>query len=111
MMGDDLWWAGRIQLRTRRPVLLDLTQLNMLLKVPRSGPRIERVLADAYGVSLQEGPQGPLDGRLPDYDLARWQEIARELGVTDVLVRSGLELALPRVAEGETLTLYTIPPP
>jgi hypothetical protein len=111
MMGDDLWWAGRVQLRTRRPVLLDLTQLNMLLKVPQSGPRMEQILKRAYGIELEAGLPGALDQELPGYDLARWQELARELRVTDVLVRSNLPLRLPRVAANERVALYTIPLP
>jgi hypothetical protein len=110
-MGDDLWWVGRIQLRTRRPVLLDLTQLNMLLKVPGSGPRMERILKSVYDLDLEAGPRFPMDAALGGYDVPRWQELAREHGITDVLVRSSLPLALPRVAEGGPLTLYTIPAP
>jgi hypothetical protein len=111
LVGDALWDAGRIQLRTRRPVLLDLMQLNMLLKVPQSGPRMAYILKRAYSLDFEKGPptDSAMDDRWVDFSLPKWQEIRREFNVTEVLVRRGLPLALPEVASSESLVLYTIP--
>jgi hypothetical protein len=112
LVSDNIWDVGRVQLRTRRPLLLDITQLNMLLKVPRAGPRMAYILKRVYGVEdLEDGSPELLDQHWVEYSLERWQEIRREFEVTDVLARTDLSLQLPKVFEDDNLILYTIPPP
>jgi hypothetical protein len=107
---DGLWALGRLQLRTRRPLLLDPIQINMLAKVPDSGPRMADILRVAYDIDLVAGPKRSIGDAWSGFDLARWRRIGRELGVTDVLVSSSTVLPLTLVAQGPLVALYTIPP-
>jgi hypothetical protein len=108
LVAPELWDMGRPQLRTRRGVLLDPTQLNMITKIPGSGPRMAEILRRAYGIDLREPPHdsGGLWGEL---DVDGWRRLRQELGVTDVLVYTGHGLPLPLVREGPRVTLYAIP--
>ena len=45
-----------IQFRTRRPVLLDGGGLDALPYAPESGPEMQRVLLDVYGIDLLNPP-------------------------------------------------------
>jgi hypothetical protein len=100
---------GRPQTRTRRPLLIDPTQLNMLTKIPGSGPRMADILSRVYGIDLL--PTAKRHFRdWNGLDLEDWRQIRREFGVTDVLVHSFEELQLPVVFAGDRLTLYAIPP-
>jgi hypothetical protein len=107
---DGLWSMGRPQIRTRRGLPVDPTQLNMLLKVPSSAPRMREVMRKAYDVDLMDAePQTSLHAAWPSFTLARWRAIRRDLGVTDVLAPESPNLALPKLFSG-ALVLYTIPP-
>jgi hypothetical protein len=111
LVARELWDAGRIQTRTRRPLLIDPTQLNMLTKIPASGPRMADILLRVYGIELVM--EGRRFFRFRDWnnlELEDWRQIRREFGVTDLLVQSSENLKLPVVFQGEHLTLYTIPP-
>ena len=106
--GPD-WNMGRVQVRTRRPLLLDPTQLNMWLKIPGSAPRMADLVYRVYGVDMvHEVPHESLDEAWDQYSLDEWQQIRREFGVTDVLVHPGRELPLVKVFEGGRW-LYAIP--
>jgi hypothetical protein len=108
---EGLWAIGRVQTRTRRPLLLDPTQLNMLTKVPGSAPRMAEILERVYGIDIVHGAPGDTAGVWSGRSPEEWQAIAGDLGVTDVLVWSGLELPLPEIHRGPQLSLYTIPSP
>jgi hypothetical protein len=110
LIGDGLWEVGRVQLRTRRPLLIDPMQLNMLLKVPNAGPRMEYILRRAYrteGFGHQR--PSPLDQLLAEQTVEFWQSLRRDFGVSEVLVLSHVRLALPVVHGDPYLTLYRIP--
>jgi hypothetical protein len=55
------------------------------------------------------GPPARLDERWRGYDLGRWQRIAREFGVVEVLAERGVAPALPVVADDGACALYRIP--
>lgn len=109
-----------VQLRTRRPVLLDGGGLDMLSYVPEAGPEMERILRKAYGVDFFDpghskatrlGTIPPAASekiwrkRLP----SEWIRIRKEFGVTEVLAFARWKLRLPVVTENEELALYRIP--
>jgi hypothetical protein len=107
----ELWdVGGRTQTRTRRPLLIDPTQLNMLTKIPGSGPRMADILLRAYGIDVFQPPPKRLVPGWRPFDLEGWRQIRREFGVTDVLAFSFQDLPLPVVFNGRLLTLYAIPP-
>jgi hypothetical protein len=108
-VGDSLWTAGRVQLRTRRPLLLDPTQINLLLKVPSVGPRMAHILERVYGVNgFDDGPS-VLDRAWPQQPPEFWREVGREFGVTDVLVSSSITLQIPKRYGDDNLAIYAIP--
>jgi hypothetical protein len=114
--GADLWL---VQLRTRRPVLLDMGTLDTLPYAISAAPAVDRILRAVYGLSLFERPAGTRPGgRIPlrvyraaweGHTTERWQEIRQEYGVTQVVAPADWTLDLPVVATGRELLLYRIP--
>jgi hypothetical protein len=108
-----------IQLRTRRPVLLDGGGLDGLLYSLEAGPEMERILRDVYGVDLLHPPEEARGaGRIPPianrhawegYAPEKWQEIKRAFGVTQVLTYPDWSLNLPVAAHSRRFVLYQIP--
>lgn len=108
-----------IQLRTRRPVLLDGGGLDGLLYSLEAGHEMERILRDVYGVDLLNPPEEARGaGRLPPltarktwevYSPEKWQEIKRTYGVTQVLTYPEWTLRLPIAAQSRRFLLYQIP--
>jgi hypothetical protein len=109
-----------IQLKTRRPVLLDGGGLDGVMYSLDAGPEMKRILRDVYGVDLLNPPDEARGaGRIPPlanqkvweaYSLENWQEIGRTYGVTQVLTYPDWTLQLPLAAESRRLLLYQIPP-
>jgi hypothetical protein len=111
----------RIQILTRRPVLLDGGAIDALAYVPESGPALERIAVDVYGISLLSPPFGadqPTGGFPPDTGrqlwetrtVEAWQDIREKYGVTDVLTYGDWRLALPAVSTRPDMILWSIPP-
>jgi hypothetical protein len=105
LIESGLWGMGRPQLRTRRPLLIDPTQLNMLTKIPGSGPRMADILLRVYGIDLLQTVYEGFPGWM-NLNLKGWRKIRREFGVTDVLAQPVPNLKLPVVIESDRLTLY-----
>jgi hypothetical protein len=110
--------APRIQLRTRRAVLLVPYQLDAVVYAPESIAETDRILRQVYGIdSAHDVPQGAAAALWPDAGKALWQSrtthdwqrVRREFGVTDVLTYSGWRLDLPVIARSRDYTLYAIP--
>jgi hypothetical protein len=116
LVGGDLFL---IQLRTRRPVLIDPATLDTMPYAIEAAPRLDHILRDVYGVSLFNPPDEARGrGTVPPranravwerYEPARWVEIRRDYGVTQVVTPTGWRLQLPFVAESKELKLYAIP--
>jgi hypothetical protein len=116
LTGGDLFM---IQLRTRRPVVLDGGSLDTLPYAVESGPEMSRILRDVYGVDLFNPPEeARRGGRVPStanrqvwatMSRDRWRQIAREYGFTQVLTPAGWTLDLPLLASSRDFTLYGIP--
>jgi hypothetical protein len=107
-----------IQLRTRRPVLLDGGGLDGLLYSLEAGPEMERILREVYGIDLLNPPEEARGaGRIPpmanrrvweSYSPEKWREIARVFHVTQVLTYPDWTLNLPVAAHSRRLLLYDI---
>ena len=109
-----------IQLRTRRPVLLDGGGLDGLMYSLDGAPAMDRILRDVYGVDLlhpssREGmwtatiPPATNQRNWEQYSRQRWLEIRRAYNVTQVLTPPDWRLDLPTVARTQDLRLYQIP--
>jgi len=121
--GDGLLLTGGtlhlIQLRTRRPVLLDGGGLDGLAYALEAGPAMNRILRDVYAVDLLNPPEeGRWTGSIPPatnrrawerYSRRRWEEIRRTYNVTQVLTEGEWVLDLPVVAQTQDFRLYEIP--
>jgi hypothetical protein len=116
LTGGDL---HLIQLRSRRPVLLDSGALDTAIYAPAAGPAVARLLQDVYGIDLFNPPaEARGKGAVPleanrvvweSYSPARWREIAGTYGVTQVFTPGLWKLELPLVAAGQGMLLYRIP--
>jgi hypothetical protein len=108
-----------IQLKTRRPVLLDGGGLDGLLYSLEGGPAMERIMREVYGIDLLNPPaEARGSGRIPPlatqqvwqrYTLEQWQEIKRKFGVAQVLTYPDWMLNLPVAAHNRRFVLYQIP--
>jgi hypothetical protein len=109
-----------VQLRTRRPVLIDGLTLDSLPYAIESGPTVGGILETVYDMDLfAPPPEARRGGRIPNdpnreawqrFDLARWQQIRERYDVRDVLTFGDWTLALPLVVSSPGLRLYAIPP-
>ena len=108
-----------IQLRTRRPVLLDTGALDTVMYSLETGAAMQRMLRDIYGLDLFNPPPEAVGaGRIPalshrvtweNYAPEKWQAIRREFGVTQVLAYGDWALQLPIASQSRRLLLYDIP--
>jgi hypothetical protein len=108
-----------IQLKTRRPVLLDGGGLDGVMYSLDAGPEMKRILRDVYGVDLLNPPDEARGaGRIPPlatkrvweaYTTEKWREIGRDFHVTQVLTYPDWTLALPLAAQSRRYLLYQIP--
>lgn len=108
-----------VQLRTRRPVLLDGGGLDGLPYAIEAGREMERILRDVYAIDFFNPPEEARgSGVIPreanraaweHYSKEKWQDIRRIYSVTHVLAYADWELALPVVARDIVHVLYRIP--
>lgn len=103
-----------IQLRTRRPILLNGFNLNSLPYVLESGPDMEAVLNDVYGISLFH-PPGKRVGGLAPFDgqplwesrsAAEWRRFAGKYNLGGLLAPSTWKIQLPLQVSANGLSLY-----
>ena len=108
-----------IQLRTRRPVVLDGGGLDGLPYALAGGPEMARILRDIYGIDFFNPPaEAHGIGMIPSsfnrrvwegYPQDRWEEIRRKYNVTQVMTYNDWTLHLPIVAQNARYLLYEIP--
>ena len=108
-----------IQLRTRRPVLVDSGALDTVLYSLETGASMQRILRDVYGLDLLNPPKDAIGaGRIPPlahqgtweaYSPEKWHEIKRAFGVSQVLTYPDWTLNLPLAAQSRRMLLYDIP--
>lgn len=101
-MGSD---TNKIQLYSRRPVLLDPGALDMLPYAPEGGPEFERILREVYGVDFFNSPGAPSLPIEPAKTIwesrttADWQKIRQEFNVTHVMTTPDWSLQLPQIGQ------------
>ena len=108
-----------MQMRTRRPVLIDGGGLDGLPYALSGAPQTERILRDVYGLEFFHPPgEARGVGMIPpsvnrpiweQYSTDRWREIRRAYNVTQVLTYNDWTLRLPLVAQNASYLLYEIP--
>lgn len=107
-----------VQLRTRRPVLLDGSALDGLPYAPAAFGLAHPILDEVYGIDVMtmrpEVPEGRLTGpRVEDVWTARtgaeWRELALRFHFVEILTPADWTLHLPSVAVSEELALWRIP--
>src|SRR5205085_11700117 len=101
--------------------LLDGGGLDALPYAKESGPAMNRILLDVYGIDLLSPPEDALHGGVvPDasnkgtwqgYSRAKWQAIRQTYDVTQVVTDESWTLDLPVTAQGHGMRLYRIPQP
>jgi len=108
-----------VQLRTRRPLLIDAGAIDTVMYSLVTGAQMQRILRDVYGLDLFNPPPEAIGaGRVPlqahrktweGYSLDKWRAIRRDFGVTQVLAYSDWSLQLPVASQSRRLLLYDIP--
>ena len=108
-----------VQLYTHRPVLIDGGGLDSMTYAPDTGPAMDRILRDVYGVDFFNPPRWAksssqlsheaIKATWAGFSPVKWRQIRREFGVTQVLTRTDYSLDLPVVAEEGSFRLYRIP--
>ncbi|HUP40373.1 MAG TPA: hypothetical protein VM115_09660 [Vicinamibacterales bacterium] len=108
-----------IQLRTRRPILLDTGALDTVMYSLQTGAAMQRMLREIYGLDLLKPPADAIGaGRIPalshqktweSFTPDRWRAIRRDFGVTQVLAYADWALQLPVSSQSRRLLLYDIP--
>jgi hypothetical protein len=108
-----------VQLRTRRPVLLDAGALDALMYSLDTGAAMQRMLREIYGLDLSNPPPEAVGaGRIPahshrktweSFTPDKWRAIGRDFGVTQVLAYGDWALQLPVASQSRRLLLYDIP--
>jgi hypothetical protein len=108
-----------MQLRVRRPMLIDTGALDTIPYTPGSGPKLYRILLDIYGIDLfHPPPEQRHAGRLLDsvhkrtwegYGVEDWRRIRRTYHVTQVLTPAAWQLNLPIISGDHRYLLYEIP--
>ena len=108
-----------IQIRTRRPVLINGGGLDGLPYALESGPALERILRDVYAIDLFNPPEEARGlGAIPNkFNLAAWQRFSPEqwrqirhaYHVTQVMTPPRWDLALPVVVDDAGFVLYDLP--
>jgi hypothetical protein len=108
-----------VQLRSRRPVLLDGGGLDALPYAIESGPEMARLLLRVYDIDFfYPPPEARRRARIPEVHNRtvweartrdEWQAIRKELGVRHVLALRDWELDLPGGAGSRELRIYEIP--
>jgi hypothetical protein len=121
--GNGLLLSGgnlfMVQLRTRRPVLVDGGGLDGLPYALEGGPVVERILRDIYAIDFFNPPaEARHTGVIPSeytksvwegYPRERWRQIGERYHVTQILTNADWDLDLPTVAQSGSLRLYEVP--
>ena len=109
-----------IQLRTRRPVLIDGGGLDLLAYTLEAGPALDKILRRVYGIDLFAPPADAVAmGSIPlittrmtweGRGSEEWKAIGAEFGATGVLTYADWQLRLPLVARNDEFAFYRIDP-
>jgi hypothetical protein len=123
--GDGLLLTGGdlhlIQLRTRRPVLIDGGGLDGIAYVPGALPAMAEIVSKVYRIDFAAPPREARGRGVIPAELVRaaweplppafWRAVRMEYGVNEVLTEADWDLQLPLLSRDRSLALYRIPPP
>jgi len=110
-----------IQLRTGRPILLNVGALDQIGRAPSSGPEMAHVLDRVYGIDLFAPPDDIRDRRpgalLPESARelwesrtpSQWRAVAQEFNAHQILTYGDWTLQLPEIARNDQFALFEIP--
>jgi len=108
-----------IQIKTGRPILIDVGALDALPYAPNATTSMHRILKTVYDIDLLNNPQiGIKAGAIPRLQtkelfearsLLQWQEIMLPFNVSNILTRQDWNLKIPLKYEGLGIRLYHIP--
>lgn len=108
-----------VQLRARRPVLLDGGGLDTLPYAPETGPQMERILRDVYDIDFFHPPDEVRRQAIITINVGRaawerhsldeWREIGRAYHVTQVVAPADWHVRLPLMATADSMRLYRVP--
>lgn len=107
-----------VQLRTRRPLLIDGATVDRAIYAPDALAGIARILERVYGVDFGARPTKNIGALTEDAGRmlwesrtrAEWQAIAGAFGVTDILTTREWRLQLPIISLNAEFILYAVPP-
>lgn len=108
-----------VQLRTRRPIILDATGLDMLPYAWEAAPEMARILDGVYGIDFFRPPNEARHTAMIPFAHNRavweertnedWKKVRRDFGVRQVLAHRDWDLQLPAGAANKDLLVYAIP--
>jgi hypothetical protein len=107
-----------VQLRIRRPVLLNTDLLDAISYFPQTAPQTDRILSEVYGIDFFHLPEamkhrGSLVGGAgrelwESRSQEEWSQIGKRYQVADVVTFSDWKLNLPVVVRDQNYILYEI---
>jgi hypothetical protein len=109
LVGADLWDASYVQVRTRRPVVFDPMDVNIVPFAPAAHAGVAALLRDVYAADPLTPPPAPLDRAWDSFTPDRWRRLAQQYHATEVLAGDHHLLPLPVLARGGGCTLYRLP--
>jgi hypothetical protein len=119
--GDDYLLTGpglfMIQVRSRRPVLIDGGAIDWLPYIPEAGPAVARILRQVYGVDFFDPPSHRTGKLSPDWSknlwiqrtVGEWKMLKERYHITNILVDKDWILNLPSLMQNQDYKLYYIP--
>ena len=109
----------RVQLKTKRPVLADMSAPNFSTYATESAVGFSRILKSIYGIDINVPPAPKyLHREMPSElykelwegrSLEEWQALKREFKLSDVQTDKDWQLHLPVLVRSGDYVLYTIP--
>lgn len=105
-----------IQLRSRKPVLLHILNLNTLPYVLESGPDMQRTLRGVYHIDLFHPPgrragglsRSDAKGLFEARDPIEWAKLGQEFGFGSVVTPRDWILKLPLLEQSDEMNLYAV---
>ncbi len=104
-----------VQLKSRRPVLLDIASVDGLPYAPQSGPFMNEILRDLYQADLLKTPKDDEEPFIDEQALqiswesrtaTEWHALAKKYSFTQILTNAEWHLQLPIEVQNDDYILY-----
>ena len=108
---------NRIQLRSRRPVLLEVAAIDGFPYALSSAPLLNAILKDIYKGDLLKVPASPEEPFIKESEIpndwnqrtpALWKSLAKKYGFSQILTTPDYHLQLPIVLKSNDYVLYQV---